>query len=369
MIEELIVHLGDTKTGSTSIQKVLAQKAYEIPGKSLCYPSKNNHIALAKTLTQKPRFKERETRFERVSEAFRKSGAEYGVISAEHFQSVDPRVLNDAIEAYWPQLRDRLRLVAYVRPHAGKFLSAFSERVKLGADLDSLEAFFGIYSKSGGLDYTPRFEQWRVVFGSRFELRPFIRDRLYQGDVVQDFFRHVVGAEDFRITSEVAANSSLTVSQLALLREMHRQLTVSTDVRKKQVVREAKNSLGRIVSEYMQSVGLGADRSKLRMPAELSDRFKDRYAADAEALDKAFFDDFPMSDALEKSGRDVADAPQSLQAEDHFDPATISSVQVFSQVLADLVGAKPNQVKRAIGNIRTSDETALKSRRGGSRAF
>lgn len=49
----------------------------------------------------------------------------------------------------------------------------------------------------------------------------------------------------------------------------------------------------------MQKDGLGSGGEKLRMPAALVDRFKRRFAADAEALDTAFFDGFPLSDALE----------------------------------------------------------------------
>ncbi|PCI44584.1 MAG: hypothetical protein COB49_10930, partial [Alphaproteobacteria bacterium] len=59
MINELIIHLGDTKTGSTSIQKALVRNICQAPGKTIIYPTKNNHIGLAKTLDQKRRFNER----------------------------------------------------------------------------------------------------------------------------------------------------------------------------------------------------------------------------------------------------------------------------------------------------------------------
>ncbi|MCB4457218.1 hypothetical protein [Leisingera sp. McT4-56] len=357
MINELVIHLGDTKTGSTSIQKTLVQKAYEVPGKSICYPSRTHHNPLSKTLFQKRFLKDREARFQNTGRVLLDSSADYGIISAELFQSVDPRALNEAIDSYWPEFRDQLRLVSYVRPHAEKFLSSFSERVKLGAGFSSLGEFFENQSHSGTLDYTPRFEAWRNVFGSRFELRPFVRERLHQGDVVQDFFRYVLGSGDFSISSRIEANSSLTVSQLAFLKEMHEQLKAGMGTGSKPVLKDAQNSLGRMVSEHMAANGLGTDGSKLRMPAELSDRFKERYAADAEALDTVFFDGFPMSEALENSAGNTADAPQSLKAEDHFDPATISSLRTFSQVLAGLLAEKPVQIKKAIGNIRTFDET------------
>ena len=100
MIKELVIHLGDTKTGSTSIQKVLAQKAYEVPGRSICYPGRTHHNPLGKTLSRRRLFKDRENRFREIAKVFLDSTADYGIVSAELFQSVDPRVLNDAIETY-----------------------------------------------------------------------------------------------------------------------------------------------------------------------------------------------------------------------------------------------------------------------------
>lgn len=334
MINELIVHLGDTKTGSTSIQKVLAQKTYEVPGQTLCYPTKNNHIALAKTLTQKPRFKERETRFSRIHQAFQESDADYGIISAEHFQSVDPRMLNETIETYWPELRDRLRLVSYVRPHAGKFLSAFSERVKLGADLASVEGLFETMSAKELLDYTPRFEAGRKVFGSALSVRPFVRDRLYKGDVVQDFFKYFLNSDAFEITGDTAANPSLTDSQLALLRVIHRQMESKAKGRKGSHFRNMQGKFGRAVSEYLRVNGIGNDGEKLRMPAGMFARFQERYAPDAEAMDQGFFEGFPFSNDLENAGQETVGEAQSLEAADYFSAAEIADVLRYTDSLA-----------------------------------
>ena len=349
MINELVIHLGDTKTGSTSIQKALAQKAYEAPGKSICYPTKNNHIALAKTLTQKPRFKNREARFSRVSKAFQESDADYGIISAEHFQFVDPRVLNDAIETYWPQFRDRLRLVAYVRPHAGKFLSAFSERVKLGADMASLEALFETVSAKKQLDFTPRFETGREVFGSDLSVRPFVRDRLHKSDVVQDFFKYLLNNDAFEITGDTAANPSLTVSQLALLRVIHRQMESKAKGRKGPKFRNMQGKFGRAVSEYLRANGIGNGGEKLRMPTGMLARFQERYAPDAEAMDQGFFEGFPFSDDLENAGRDATAEDQPLEAADHFTAVEIAEVLRYTDSLAATMMKKRFAAQQAAG--------------------
>ncbi len=360
MISELIIHLGDTKTGSTSIQRVLANGLWSSPGRDIVYPANGNHNAMAMTLSTKHLFDQRAPRFERVRKVFEESEADFGMISAEHFQFVDPRVFSEAIDAYWPGVRDRIRLVAYVRPHAGKFLSSFSERVKLGANVPSLEALFDETSKGAAFDYTPRFETWREVFGDRFILRPFLRDQLYRGDVVTDFLKTALETEDFEVAGSLQSNPSLTLSQLSLLRLMHQHLKdAHAAFRKPRNLLEPRKELGRGVADYILANGLGADAPKPRMPAGLIERFQARYAADAEALDTAFFDGFPMSDALQAAAKSVTEEAQSLEAADHFEPEVIQSVKAFTELLAELMVARPANFKQAIADARVKNTVKL----------
>ena len=352
MINELVIHLGDTKTGSTSIQRALVHKAYKVPGLSIAYPTINNHIGLAKTLSEKRRFDQRGARFNRIYKVFLESDADYGIVSAEHFQFVEPEVLHQAIADYWPALADRLRLVAYVRPHCDKMLSAFSERMKQGGKQESVAGIFEAMSESGYLDYTARFGAWRKVFGDRFELRPFVRDQLFQGDVVHDFCKFVFRSEDFEIMDLVSANTSLTVSQLALLREVHKQLVKKLHSKKGPRFKDAAGMLGRIVADSMQARELGKDSDKLRMPTSLVDRFTERYLSDAAALDAAFFDGGPMEDALRKIHLKATSTVQSLDAEDYFSLDIINSVHVFADVLASLLIERPALFTQAVSDIR-----------------
>ena len=355
MINELIIHLGDTKTGSTSIQKALVQKAYELPGKSICYPTKNNHIAMAKTLSQARRVKQRETRFRRVGEALSSSNADYGVISAEHFQFVDPQVFAEAIDTFWPDFKDRTRMVAYVRPHADKLLSAFSERVKLGNAMGSFEDFCDTISENQAIDYLPRFRKWREVFGDRFTLRPFLRQELFRQDAVSDFFRVMLRNEDFRINDGISANTSLTLPQLSLLREMHEIFTARLTARgasRTADITEARNAMGRTVSERLRACGLGQKGGKILIPEHLADGIAARYRADAEALDDEFFVGTPMSDALDKIASKTTAASQSLTADEHFSEETVASFRVFAGLLSDMLLDDPKGFLKSASQTR-----------------
>lgn len=348
MINGLVVHLGDRKTGSTSIQSVLSQKLWKSPGTTIAYPTRKNHRGLAITLSQKRRFDERKDRFEKIHNVFQRSTADFGIISAEHFEVVDPQMLYDAVETYWPDLKKNMRLIAYVRPHGDKILSEFSERVKTGGVTGSLEAFFETMSQEVWMSYADRFAAWREVFGTRFELRPFIREHLYRGDVVADFFKYVLAREDFEIQDDTIANPSFTISQLVWLREMHRQVNKTLGAKEGLRFRDAQNALGRSIALNLRAAQLGRDSDKLRLPAALAERIKDRFGGDAKALDAAFFDASPMADALDKLHLEAVEPAQSLAVGDYFHPDAVTSLHVFADMLADIMAHSPSRFKTLV---------------------
>lgn len=358
MIKELILHLGDTKTGSTSIQKALVTGAGRVPGKTILYPSTSNHVALAKTLTQPRRAEQRDQRFGRLARGFANSDADYGIVSAEHFQVVDPEDLARAIETYWPDLRDRVRLIAYARPHGEKFLSSFAERSKLGGPAETLEDFFDVPATTEVFMYAPRFRRWRDLFGDRFTLRPFVRSSLYQGDVVADFFRFLAKGTDFELGEVIAANTSLTTGQLALLREAHDVINARIQEKSGPRFREARAAVGRLAGEHLRDMTLGRDTPKLALTRSAVARIRERYAKDAEALDAEFFDATPMSDALAALDKKAVDAQQSLRAQDYFPQDTIDSVRLMAHVLAEVLQRHPIEVRDAIGKARKSADGA-----------
>lgn len=368
MIKELVIHLGDTKTGSTSIQNALVRGVCQVPGKTLFYPTRSNHVALAKTLTKKHRVDQRADRFNRLKTAFMNSDADIGIVSAEHFQFVDPNVLNEAIEAHWPMFRDRLRLVAYVRPHADKLVSTYSERVKLGGAVKGgIEAFFDTNSAINVFRYAERFGRWRTVFGDRFILRPFVRSELYQGDAISDFLRTILGQEDFEITGEIEANTSLTLAQLALMREMHKVLNAAIKSRKAPAYSEARAAVGRLTGEYIRRHKLGRNSTKLAIPRSMADAVRARYGADAAAVDAAFFTGTPMTDALAGLDRKLVDQPQSLEARDHFGPKVIQATRIFAHVLSDMVQIDPEATRASIGKARATDAGGAGKTHGGEK--
>ena len=313
MVKEIVIHLGDCKTGTTSIQAVLAAEAWETDLGDITYTARFNHIPLAKSLSTASEIPHQEARFSKLREALDESDAAFGVISAEHFEFVDPSLVMAALEQHLPEYLDRVRLVAYERPHADRLVSTFAERSKKGSFQKPLAAMHDKLIEDGLLFYTPRFEKWRDLFGARFTLRAFARDQLYQGDVVQDFFHYLLGGKEFRLTMPSDQNNSLSVEDIAMMRSLHWHLRkMDGDYR------QIQHAFGWYMSDLLGAAPYPGGGTKPRLHKALADRVVDTYRADAAALDAAFFDGTPMSDALAVAPEKAVDKPQSFQARAHF---------------------------------------------------
>ncbi|MDX1781886.1 MAG: hypothetical protein R3256_11265 [Thalassovita sp.] len=342
MVDEIVIHLGDCKTGTTSIQSVLAAGAWESDAGDICYPARFNHIPLAKTLTMPGETDKQEKRFTKLRRRMDQSDAAHGVVSAEHFEFVDPELLHDALQRHLPGYMSRIRLIAYVRPHADRLLSSFAERNKKGRFMKSLPALHDVMLANGKLLYAPRFRKWRAVFGDSFTLRPFLRDQLYQGDVVQDFFRFVLGSRDFRITRDVDRNRSLSVEDIAMLRAFHRVFRAQDHALKDQ-----QKAFGWFMSnDLSERPDPGATRPRLHRA--LAERVVEAYRADAMALDAEFFDGTPMQDALEAAPGKAAEQPQSFAPEDHFSAAEIRRYEALAAFLKHLIESDPRHFLWAV---------------------
>ncbi len=342
MVRDVVFHLGDRKTGSTSIQSILARQGWVAPGDSIVYPTLFNHIPLAKSLVVPEERRFETQRFARIRTAFDDSDANHGVISAEDFEYVDPQTVRDAIDRHLPAYADRVRLIAYVRPHADRLLSAYAERVKKGVFEGTLDEFHEDILQKGMLLYAPRFEKWRAVFGDRFTLRPFVREALYRSDVVWDFFHYLFGDRPFEITGPTRENESLSVEDIAMLRMIHRHV-------RKHARRpgRAQQAFGWYMSNFLGGEP-APNGTRPRLHRSLADRVVHDYRDDAAALDAAFFEDTPISDALAATPDKAVEQPQSYRAVDHFSPSERRHFRIWARFLARLIDADPEHFMWAV---------------------
>lgn len=342
---KVVFHLGDKKTGSTAIQTAIASKSWTCDTVSMLYPGKDriNHIALAKSLHRRTgSATEIANRFGEVERDIRKHNPDVAVISAEDFEDVDPAALKAAVLEYMPDYAAQARYISYVRPHAERLASSYAERVKAGGVLGTMGELFDRFRQNGMLYYTPRFGKWRETFGDAFELRPMIRDRLYKNDVVQDFLLYVLGTEDFKVANVPNANESVSLENLAVLRELQLTLRPETEGRT-----DLKPAFGRYIARQMNK-STTIKGTKVQIHRSLAEQMVVECVADAKALDAAFFTGAPMLGALRAAPGKAVEQEQSIRIEDHYSEREQYLIRFWLTQIESFVKVDPENWARVL---------------------
>lgn len=337
----LIFHIGDHKTGSTSIQLAFAQQRVTLKDHSLFYPAKlaSNILGdqcIAYGAAKTPKMRQKTARpLKKLANQVRASEADFVVISAEALEGVKAELFQDIVQTFFADTADDIRVLGYVRPHAARLLSSFAERTKVGVPRtlrSSVAEFVGNRQAGGELNYLPRFSAWRQMFGENFLLRPMIRDELYRNSVVDDFMHHAFGGIEFEISGTDAANESLCLEDLMRLKVLQKELRGARNVRLK---------LGWEFSRLLATLPPSPTRTRLQLHRSLAEEIRATYQEDARAMDQAFFDGRPLMETeLRRTVETARDQPQSTEPEDYFTASELRSLEIMSKIIAGLLANK-----------------------------
>lgn len=332
---EILIHLGFAKAGSTAIQRAFAAGAVRCPTRTLDYPDPETHAPFAMSLRPKVAFaaRHRPRRSREMAQRLRQSRADLTLVSAEAFENVPPRELHRFVHAKLPRRAERLRLIAYVRPHVERTVSAFAERAKQGDWHGTLaEHHERTLSRGNSLAWR-RLSGWRDAFGDALTVRPMIRGRLHEGSVVHDVARWAFGGEPFEVDPLPEQNASLSLRDLAVLAEVHREIARRGPVREGERV-----SLGWRMQEILADMPEDAP-VRVAPDRDLVARMQADFAEDAALIDEAFMDGTPMQDALARAHERAVDRPQPMDPAAHMTPAELRTVRALARHLADRIAA------------------------------
>jgi hypothetical protein len=343
MAKSLVLHLGDHKTGSTSIQYALKHKAVRAAGVKILYPTPpgygQQHNAAVRALIR-DRFADlRAEFFAPITKIVAGSEADVAVLSAESFERADPIAVQEMLETYFADLAPTARLIVYLRPHSERLLSSYAEQVKQGIFFGSLDEFYDYLLSEGQLFYAPRIARWKAVFGDRLSVRVMTRSHLLNGDVVQDFFDFVLGAgTEFTLEPLPETNQKLCVEDLSVLAALQEQLRhIDGD---KKTPREPARALGWRVARMLET-SRKEPGTPLMLHKALAERLITTYRADAETLDDLYFPDAPLVARLQMARDNACPHAQSLRLEDHFAPANIRLTQSWLDLIEKLYCCHP----------------------------
>lgn len=328
--KSLILHIGDPKTGSSSIQQALFQRRVECETVSIDYPPKLNAIQLANSIRREAKTDEIESRFRAAADWLEALHADVAVLSAEQFASIDPVEVNAVFAKYMPKHAETMRVVAYARPHVSRFLSAYAQRVKVGSLQTDVETFFVENTSKRFLNFSRRFTKWRNLYGDRFVLRPMVREELRDGDVVADFVGIVVQNAPFKLLDMAAANTTLPVEALSGLKFLQQHLE-SHDIQG--AIRHAVGSqINRICGGLK-----GVRGTKLRIGRDLYDSICKIARSDAVNLDEVFFGKPVMVKAMDDAAFETADKTMETDAKVYFSPQELAKLTELSGALVGLL--------------------------------
>ena len=352
---KFVIHIGDHKTGTTAIQSSLASAFVSCPGARILYPKTGravggiNHALLARCLGEQGKPPGRAKFFKALQDEIRQTGPHIVVISSENFEDIEPQPLLAALQQYFPADLQDLRVVAYVRPHAARLVSSYSELLKIGLFHGTMDEFNRRTQINGRFKYLARFQSWRAVFGDRFILRPFVRDRLSDQDVVSDFMAIVLGDTPFTLQTPPRANESLCLEDLAILRALHKPMSPSpkTPPPERRSAHAMQHTFGWTLARHLLA-DASPTMTKVQLHRALATDIVDFYRGDATALDAAFFDGTPMLDDLLGSPATALDQPQSVELAAHFDASQARMIRVWAALNAQLLQVNPADFARAL---------------------
>ena len=332
---ELLFHLGFAKAGSTAIQRAFAAGAVRCPARTLDYPEPETHGPFAMSLRPNVRFaaRQRPQRAREMAARLRRSRADLTLVSAEAFENVPARELRRFLERRLPRRAGRLRLIAYVRPHVERSVSAFAERTKQGDWHGTLTEHHDRTFNNGNSLAWRRLSSWRDAFGDALTVRPMIRSRLHEGSIVHDLARWAFGGEPFEVDPVPEENASLSLRDLAVLAEIHREIARRGPVREGERV-----SLGWRMQEILAAMPEDAP-VRVAPDRALVARMQSDFAEDAALIDQAFMDGSPMQDALARAPERAVDRPQAIDPAAHMTPAELRTVRALARHLADRIAA------------------------------
>lgn len=329
---KLLFHIGDRKTGTTTIQNAFATGKVSLDGGRILYPGRMAHnylyrhfklfVAEGRLLPGKPGF----PGLARIAERLQQGNYDVAVISGEDFEDSKPRDVFKVLSAFMlPHVSDHA-VICYIRPHAGRILSSYAEQLKIGLFSGTVDNFAKRISTNGRFHYARRVEEWVKVFGTHYCLRPMIRSELAGGSVLQDFIATGFGPDaPIKFGAVAPANESLCLEDLVLVRLIQDSLQSRNF--------NVRVEMGRALAATFGTLArAGTKGTRLRMHRALAEGIRLAYREDAETLDATYFRGRPLfRTELDRAVDEALPTAQSLDPADHFNAETLRALSVMAE--------------------------------------
>ncbi|GKY87975.1 hypothetical protein [Sinisalibacter aestuarii] len=325
---KLLIHTGDHKTGTTSIQHALTRGDVTLPGGRIAYPLGKhhfNHNGLAgrergRFFFQPKRSVVRDEPFKGFARRALAEQADLTVLSAENLEAVDPRALARALARHLTTAPGQLTVTTYLRPHIPRVISGLAEHIKLGWSAEN--PWNGVEAGARARrKYTRRLAAWRTVFGDAYKVRPMIRAELTEGSVLKDLIATALGPGVATFAPEHKSNESLGIEDLMRLHVVHRALP--------DLGRATHHALGWMLAEQIDTLRpAGGASTRLRPHKGLATRLRSAFRGDAATIDSDWFGGRALlAQALDEAADTAVSERMPLQPEAWLTTAEIAALK------------------------------------------
>ncbi len=216
---QIIVHVGQPKTGSTQVQNTLFDNSSQLAKLGILYPSdglkSKAHYGIAGLIHQPPETMHALSKFrvpgdDEVTLKILKDSPPMDtlVLSAENLLDAAQRNPDkfSEFDQYLSTMSSKVLYVAYVRDPISLYPSASSQTLMSSTTLPQFERVFN----------AAQFLTMQQLFKDRFSVRVYDRDRFKNRDVLADFLINVIGIESSTDGFAQSANVSRSMSAEAM---------------------------------------------------------------------------------------------------------------------------------------------------------
>jgi len=241
-LRTLYLHIGSSKTGTSTLQRflftnrdVLLTKGFYYPCEGeYFYPPESSQSLLAHALAgQRPAYIRKATVFRKancvadITRDIQKYPTKNVIISSEHFLRFagdENRELYDMLAPHF----EKIVVISYCRRQDLHLESAFNQNTKTGEN----DSPFAVYYQESLKNYlTGRFNYLQILeaFGENFGrsnlvVRPYEKGQLLNGSVVDDFASQIGCPVDEQFSPPEQRNRSLPTELIVLIRTLNQGL-------------------------------------------------------------------------------------------------------------------------------------------------
>jgi hypothetical protein len=220
-MKQIFLHIGTSKTGTTSLQFFLHNNREHLSKLGYLYPSQNKtHHNLAFTLLGDSKADYQTDTWEDVLTEIGNSQQNNIVISSEFFSEINNVDSIEQIATYLAKYQ--IKIIVYLKRQDKKVESNFNQLMKTGVYAGTVDFFL---KQTGKPNYLKLLDRWSRIFGrENIIVRPLEKEQI--PNIYQDFLKNIgiVSFDEFIKTED--RNIKPNIAQISAINFINQKIAV-----------------------------------------------------------------------------------------------------------------------------------------------